>query len=226
MARAANQKLKILYILKLLERSDETHAVTMKEILGELSAHGIQAERKRIYDDLEALRRFGYPIVAKRGRMAGYYLAAEGREDLLSAGARDQAGKEETVTEAEALAAGQKGDMEGEAPDAAGDGVRHGKTAVWEEPGRLLSGDTKVELCCGDEMAEKIVKKLGGSSPVRVKAGKKPGTTVLKLKVNAGGEFYGWLAGFGCRVRIVGPPAVIKEYRRYLKEIRNLYKTE
>lgn len=189
MARAANQKLKILYILKLLEQSDETHAVTMKEILGELSAHGIQAERKRIYDDLDALRRFGYPIVAKRGRMAGYYLA-------------------------------------GEAPDAAGDGTEHGRTAAGEEPGWLLSGDTKVELCCEEETAEEIVKKLGGRSPVRAKAGKKPGTAALKLKVNAGGEFYGWLAGFGCRVRIVGPPAVIKDYRRYLKEIRNLYKTE
>ena len=38
MARAANQKLKILYILKLLEHSDETHVVTMREILAELAA--------------------------------------------------------------------------------------------------------------------------------------------------------------------------------------------
>ncbi len=36
---------------------------------------GITAERKSIYDDIEALREFGLDVQYKRGRPGGYYLA-------------------------------------------------------------------------------------------------------------------------------------------------------
>ena len=74
MAKPGNQKLKILYIIRLLEESDEEHVVTTRDILEELESRGIPAERKGIYDDLEALRAFGFSIIGKRGRSAGYYL--------------------------------------------------------------------------------------------------------------------------------------------------------
>ncbi len=214
MARAANQKLKILYILKLLEHSDEAHAVTMREILEELAAHGIQAERKRIYDDLDALRRFGYPIAARRGRMAGYYLEAEGAAE--ASGAKEAAASGETVqeeasgplTEAEAFRGGTGPDpLEG-------------------RPGWLVFGNTKIELSCAEETAKGIREELDGKGFVKEKAGKRPGEALFKLKVRPDAEFYGWLAGFGCLVRLEGPGAVIKGYRRFLKEIRNLYREE
>lgn len=208
MARAANQKLKILYILKLLERSDETHVVTMKAILGELADHGIQAERKRIYDDLDALRRFGYPIVAKRGRMAGYYLAPEGREGLLQENRLSQTapegGSDPTATE-------EWTDRE---------------AAVDREPEWLWDGDTKIELFCEEKTAENILREFSGTDRIRVKAGRKMGSVLLKFKAKPGEAFYSWLAGFGCRVKLGSPSVVIKEYRKYLKEIRNLYKEE
>lgn len=214
MARAANQKLKILYILKLLEQSDETHIVTMKAILGELAAHGIQAERKRIYDDLEALRRFGYPIIAKRGRMAGYYLEASGQEWIPAGKAAEQPQSREDRT-----GEGDAAEKYGEAA-----GFRAEPAVSGELPDWLSQGDTKVELSCAKETARCILEGLGGKSPVRVKVGKRAGHVLLKMKVKQGSAFYGWLAGFGCQVRLEGPPAVIKEYRRFLKEIRNLYK--
>ena len=54
MAKGANQKLKLLYLMKiLLEKTDEIHSITMPEILLSLESYGVTAERKSIYDDFE-----------------------------------------------------------------------------------------------------------------------------------------------------------------------------
>lgn len=72
MAKSANQKLKLL-ILKdyLLRSSDEKHPVTIPQIIEELGRYDIKAERKSLYDDLEALRVYGLDIVQSRGN---YYV--------------------------------------------------------------------------------------------------------------------------------------------------------
>ncbi|HOP12166.1 MAG TPA: WYL domain-containing protein [Oscillospiraceae bacterium] len=76
MPRSNNQKLKILYLMKLLlERTDEDHPLTMQQLLTELEAKGVTAERKSIYDDLETLRLFGLDVQISRGKAVGYYVA-------------------------------------------------------------------------------------------------------------------------------------------------------
>lgn len=77
MARSPYQKLKPLYIMNyLLQNSDEDHPVTMKQIVEYLDVQGISAERKSVYDDLEALRVFGLDIVhVEAGRFQGYFVA-------------------------------------------------------------------------------------------------------------------------------------------------------
>jgi len=76
MARRSNQKLKVLYLLKLLlENTDEEHAMTVKKMISELDKYGIPAERKSIYDDLEALKFFGFDIVSRRTRTTEYFIA-------------------------------------------------------------------------------------------------------------------------------------------------------
>lgn len=77
MARSAYQKLKPLYVMNfLLQNSDEEHPVTMAQIIDHLKAQGLSAERKSIYDDLEALRVFGLDIIrVETGRYFGYYVA-------------------------------------------------------------------------------------------------------------------------------------------------------
>lgn len=71
----ANQRLKILYLYKiLLERSDEEHSITMPEIISQLKLYGITAGRKALYEDIEALKTFGMDIVSERGHGAGYYV--------------------------------------------------------------------------------------------------------------------------------------------------------
>ncbi len=75
MAKSPNQKLKLLYLMQfLLQNSDEAHPVSMAQMIAELEKHGISAERKSIYDDLEALRIFGLDLVQVKGRTTGYYV--------------------------------------------------------------------------------------------------------------------------------------------------------
>ena len=78
MPRSSSQKLKILYIMDyLLRRTDEDHPVTTTQLVSMLAGHGISAERKSIYDDLEALRAYGLDIIsAGSGRASGYYVGS------------------------------------------------------------------------------------------------------------------------------------------------------
>lgn len=64
MPRSSNQKLKPLYLARiLLERTDENNVLTAQELITALNAYGIEAGRKTVYDDIEALRQFGFDIV-------------------------------------------------------------------------------------------------------------------------------------------------------------------
>ena len=75
MPKSPNQKLKLLVLLRFLERqSDENHPVTMAQMIEELARWDIAAERKSLYDDLEALRLFGVDVVQKRDRSVSYYI--------------------------------------------------------------------------------------------------------------------------------------------------------
>lgn len=59
MAKSSSQKLKILYLMKMLqEKTDEENTMTVNDMITELERYGISAERKSIYDDIEALRHF------------------------------------------------------------------------------------------------------------------------------------------------------------------------
>ena len=78
MARSSFQKLKLLHVRNyLLQNSDEEHPITVNQMIQYLESNGIAAERKSIYDDIEALRTFGMDIEeCKRGRVFGYYVAS------------------------------------------------------------------------------------------------------------------------------------------------------
>lgn len=78
MARSSFQKLKILYIMDyLIRNSDENHPVTVAQLIAELSCHGVSAERKSVYDDIESLRDYGVDIIQSgAGKNSGYYVAS------------------------------------------------------------------------------------------------------------------------------------------------------
>lgn len=74
MAKSKNQKLKILYILDALKKTDENNPISVNSLIEYLAANGISAERKSIYSDLDALELFGYDIIRTRGRNCGVFL--------------------------------------------------------------------------------------------------------------------------------------------------------
>lgn len=78
MAKSEGQKLKLLYILRMLEEyTDEAHPMTTMEIIRRLEAEGISCERKTIYSDIAGLIDFGYDILQVSNRKGGgYYLAS------------------------------------------------------------------------------------------------------------------------------------------------------
>lgn len=74
MAKSENQKLKLLYLYRiLLEKTDDTHAVTLDEIMKELERFEISSERKSIYNDLNCLRQYGIEIDKRQADKTTYY---------------------------------------------------------------------------------------------------------------------------------------------------------
>ncbi len=77
MARMPNQKLKLMYLARILrERTDEQHGMTLADISSALGEYDVSAERKSLYDDIEALRLYGMDIRTIRDTHVRYYLAA------------------------------------------------------------------------------------------------------------------------------------------------------
>ena len=75
MPKAPQQKRKLFILKQFLEQqTDEQHTVTAQDMMAELARWGISAERKSIYDDMEALRSFGMDIHCRRGRAGGWFL--------------------------------------------------------------------------------------------------------------------------------------------------------
>ena len=76
MARSEKQKQKLVRLIEILMReSDESHGLTMPEIISALSEYGITAERKSIYDDIITLGELGFDIVTLPTRPPKYTLA-------------------------------------------------------------------------------------------------------------------------------------------------------
>ena len=78
MPRKEGQKLKLLALLEILAReTDEKHPLSVPRLVEMLQQRGINAERKSVYADIEALNSIeggDFEIVQRRGRGGGYYM--------------------------------------------------------------------------------------------------------------------------------------------------------
>ena len=55
MAKSPNQKLKLLYLMKIFqEKTDDNHGLRAVDLIEELRQYGIEVERKSLYSDIEA----------------------------------------------------------------------------------------------------------------------------------------------------------------------------
>lgn len=74
MAKGENQKLKLLYLLDILNKyTDDEHSITMQDIVKRLSEYGVNAERKTLYTDLEELRKYGADIIGEKQGQGFHY---------------------------------------------------------------------------------------------------------------------------------------------------------
>lgn len=73
---AENEKLKILYLMKILmEETDKEHILNALEICEILDKrYGISSSRKTVYGDVERLREYGVKIGQNKGKNQGYYI--------------------------------------------------------------------------------------------------------------------------------------------------------
>ena len=76
MAAGRNQKLKMLYLIKVLsEETDDQHGLTAQEIITHLNQYEVSADRKTLYRDFDELDRFGLEIIKEQvGRNVYYHL--------------------------------------------------------------------------------------------------------------------------------------------------------
>ena len=75
MARISGQKIKILYLMKIMyEQTDDIHGLTLAQIAEELESYGIRAERKALYDDIETLCEFGMDIEKRKEKNVTYHV--------------------------------------------------------------------------------------------------------------------------------------------------------
>ncbi len=67
MAAGDHQKLKMLYLVKILsEETDEQHGLSAQEIIRRLEQYGVNADRKTLYKDLAALEDYGLEIIREQ----------------------------------------------------------------------------------------------------------------------------------------------------------------
>ena len=79
MPKGTNQKFKLYYLARIMtEKTDDEHMITMPEIRAELEAYGCTADRKSLYDDLEALKVLGIDVIGEKvGRNYYYHVGSK-----------------------------------------------------------------------------------------------------------------------------------------------------
>lgn len=205
MAKSHNQKGKILFLEQMLRETGENRVVTMQEILTKLMEYGIRAERKSIYDDIEALRDFGMDVKYKRGRPGGYYLAGQtvpGKENIL------EKAEEQKAEEQKAEEMPKQADIPKE--------PRH----VWVKSG--AAGEKKqMKLLCDNKKKQEIKAYFGEYAEYKEKA---LGYFTVTAPQMSGPQFFGWLTAMGKEVHILKPKRLAASYRDYLKILAKEYK--
>lgn len=77
MSKSSNQKTKLLHLARmLLRQTDEDHPLTVPQLIEGLARQDVKAERKSIYDDLEALRLFGLDVQSRKGKTPGWFIGS------------------------------------------------------------------------------------------------------------------------------------------------------
>ena len=219
MPNVSEKKLKLLYLARLLwERTDGQHAVTLSQMLEQLQAEGISAERKSLYDDLETLRRFGMDIRTRKGRSFEYYLGDRpfGEKDLRRL--------VEAVQKAPGLSKRAAGELTKKLVKL---GSRYqGETLLhspeeWEAPEEVPPGE-RLTLEFSRELLPQVEERFGVLSHVEQLSGGRQRVQVTTL---VDGSLFGWLFALGPELRLTAPKKVAEQFRERAKALAKAYKS-
>lgn len=236
MAKAFNQKMKILYLIQMLMKyTDEAHVLNMQEIITELEQKGIKSERKSIYDDFETMRQFGVAVRFKKSQPSGYYIetrdlslqevykimkALNGCKELSEEDIQSLSDKMKrylSIYQVEQMML----DMQKE--EAEKEQTVEEKIEAKKEENSDGGEDTKeeVQLLFKEKHTDAVIQKFGDE--IHIKQHKE---SIYKVKVMAAvdAKFYGWLSSHGMGIKVVKPKYVAEEYRIYLKKLLKQYK--
>lgn len=75
-------KIKLLYVLEALYKTDEDHGMNANTLLDYLQEKGIKSERKSVARDITVLQSYGYPIERSRDNRKGFYMAEHPLDDF------------------------------------------------------------------------------------------------------------------------------------------------
>ena len=204
MAKSNNQKAKILYLERMLQETGEHKTLSMQDILAGLSEHGINAERKSIYDDVEVLRSIGMDIRYTRERPGGYYLYGQSQESVQPAKAETEEKPAEALSQDKTML---------ETP------VRSGYQQLLASSARNIKKE--IRLICADAVQEEVREFFGEDAEYKVKDS---GDITVTAQLPENAKFYGWLTSMEGSVRILKPKKSALAYRDYLKSLAKDYK--
>lgn len=212
MAKSRNQKGKILVLEHLLMKTSESQIVTMQEILDKLIEYGITAERKSIYDDIEALREFGLDVQYKRGRPGGYYLVngSTEAESVTTECAEEKEKVSENCEDTQNVLNEEKKTVPV---------VINVENILCKD--EIQDTEKTIKLQCSGARQKEIRDYFGGYGEYKLK---ESGSLQVTIPMVAGPKFYGWLTTMGKDVHILKPKKAAVSYRDYLKGIAKEYK--
>ena len=83
MPKGSHQKLKLYYLSQIMtQKTDDEHFLTMPEIQAELAKYDVSADRKSLYDDMEALRVLGIDVIGEKVGKNFYYHVGKKQFDI------------------------------------------------------------------------------------------------------------------------------------------------
>lgn len=218
MPNVSEKKLKLLYLARLLwERTDGQHAVTLLQMMEELEARGISAERKSLYDDLETLRRFGFDIRTRKGRTFEYYLAERPFSE------KDLRCLVDAVRSDSELSKRRSGELVKKL-------VELGSQYQSEELLRVpVSKDLKASpagekltLEFTQELLSQVEKRFGKLSNVESLRGGRMRVQVIGA---VDSSLFSWLFEMGLDMRLTSPKKVAEQFRERAKSLAKAYKS-
>lgn len=224
MAKAFNQKTKILYLLQMLtEQTDETHVLNMQEILTALEEKEIRAERKSIYDDIDVLRNFGYDICFRKGQPSGYYMGKRTFDVKEVQMLIDLLPEDENAEQIEQKLKGLLSKYQAEEVHRQSRSEQNAADAKAEEAKNTETEEKKerVQLLFKEKHMAAVQAYPGCDGDIKEH---KSGLYKAWVDAVVDGEFYGWLVSQGFGIKIVKPKSEAEAYRSFLKKLLKQYK--